>query len=227
MLTLQSESVSQEIYIADTKIGELVSTNIRYSKGLVEMAEEFTEDMMRLLLVIDSYTHTSDEENLTWVKELPLMSIIYQGIVDGIFRDYDYAPCSVPMLDGTREWLNISREGKDDLEDLLNLRYISILRVSSSEYGYVTAYRLTDIGTEIINTISKEIKTEICNLIFHDCGTLLDVLVKGPTIVFRCSQCDIEIPIQIGDIEDIPYSTKAYLPMFNFGWFGVKKREDH
>ncbi len=110
------------------------------------MDDEFTDDMMRLLLVIDAYTREGHEDNPIWVKELPLMAIIYQGIVKRIFRDYDYSPWSVPMLDGTREWLNISREGKDDLEDLLNLRMISILRVSTSQYGFVTAYRLTESG---------------------------------------------------------------------------------
>jgi len=64
------------------------------------MDEEFTDDMMRLLLVIDAYTREGHEDNPIWVKELPLMAIIYQGIVKRLFRDYDYAPWSVPMLDG-------------------------------------------------------------------------------------------------------------------------------
>ncbi|MFW9849999.1 MAG: hypothetical protein ACFFF4_12750 [Candidatus Thorarchaeota archaeon] len=187
------------------------------------MAEEFTDDMMRLLLVIDAYTREGHEENPIWVKELPLMAIIYQGIVDGVFRDYDYAPWSVPMLDGTREWLNISREGKDDLEDLLNLRLISILRVSTSQYGFVTAYRLTELGHEKIKSASESIQQEVMSLIHHNCGALYSVVVSGSTISFNCDSCDITEEILIGDIEDIPYKTQAYLPSFNFGWFGTEK----
>jgi hypothetical protein len=185
--------------------------------------EEFTDDMMRLLLVIDAYTREGHEDNPIWVKELPLMTIIYQGIVKGIFRDYDYAPWSVPMLDGTREWLNVSREGKDDLEDLLNLRMISILRVSTSQYGFVTAYRLTELGQEKISTATDSIKQEAKGLIHHSCGELYTVVMSGSDISLRCDSCDFSEPIPIGDIEDIPYTTKAYLPSFNFGWFGTDK----
>ena len=187
------------------------------------MEEEFTDDLMRLLLVIDAYTREGQEENPIWVKELPLMAIIYQGIVKGVFRDYDYAPWSVPMLDGTREWLNISREGKDDLEDLLNLRMISILRVSTSQYGFVTAYRLTELGQEKIGEAIDTIKQEVSELIQHNCGELYTVVLSGSDISFRCDDCDFEEPIPIGEIEDIPYTTKAYLPSFNFGWFGTDK----
>jgi hypothetical protein len=189
------------------------------------LAEEFTDDMMRLLLVIDAYTREGQEENPVWVKELPLMAIIYQGIVKQVFRDYDYAPWSVPMLDGTREWLNISREGKDDLEDLLNLRMISILRVSTSQYGFVTAYRLTELGHEKIQSATESIKQEVNALILHTCGELYSVIMSGSDISFRCDHCDFKEEIPIGDIEDIPYKTKSYLPSFNFGWFGNKKED--
>ena len=189
------------------------------------MAEEFTEDMMRLLYVIHAYTDSDDEENPTWVKELPLMAIIYEGIVRGIFVDYDYAPWSVSMLDGTREWLNISREGKDDLEDLLNLRYISIIRVSTSQYGFVTAYRLTELGAKVLLSVPDKIREEVKPLIYHECGELLDVVVRNRNLVFVCSRCGFEEVIPIGDIEDVPYATKAYLPSFNFGWFGAEHKE--
>jgi len=187
------------------------------------MDDEFTDDMMRLLLVIDAYTREGHEDNPVWVKELPLMAIIYQGIVKRIFRDYDYSPWSVPMLDGTREWLNISREGKDDLEDLLNLRMLSILRVSTSQYGFVTAYRLTESGQEKINDATESIRQETMALIHHTCGDLYSIVMNGSEISFRCDPCNFDEEILIGEIEDIPYTTKAYLPSFNFGWFGNEK----
>jgi len=187
------------------------------------MDDEFTDDMMRLLLVIDAYTREGHEDNPIWVKELPLMAIIYQGIVKRIFRDYDYSPWSVPMLDGTREWLNISREGKDDLEDLLNLRMLSILRVSTSQYGFVTAYRLTESGQEKINDATESIRQETMALIHHTCGDLYSIVMNGSDISFRCDPCNFDEEILIGEIEDIPYTTKAYLPSFNFGWFGNEK----
>jgi len=119
--------------------------------------------------------------------------------------------------------LNISREGKDDLEDLLNLRMISILRVSTSQYGFVTAYRLTESGQEKINGATESIRQETMALIHHTCGGLYNVAMNGSDISFRCDPCNFNEEILIGEIEDIPYTTKAYLPSFNFGWFGNKK----
>ena len=176
------------------------------------MDNGLTDDLIKLLYIIQAYTESEDQENPTWIKELPLMAIIYQGIVKGIFSDYDYAPWSVPMLDGTRQWLNISREGKDDLEDLLNLKYIAILRLSTSHYGFVTAYRLTDAGKDLLNNVKSSLKDEVQSLIHHDCGSLFDVVVNNSKILFVCKGCKFESEIRIGDIEDIPYSTKAYLP---------------
>ncbi|MFW9920761.1 MAG: hypothetical protein ACFFED_14245 [Candidatus Thorarchaeota archaeon] len=180
------------------------------------MGTGITDDMMKLLHIIQCYTQSTDDENPTWIKELPLMAIIYQGIIDGVFKDYDYAPWSVPMLDGTRQWLNISREGKDDLEDLLNLRYLAILRLSTSHYGFVTAYKLTETGQVLADTVDLNLKEQVASLIRHRCGSLHEVIVNGSRITFLCKECGDEKEIQIGNIEDIPYATKAYLPSVEF-----------
>lgn len=192
------------------------------------MESELTEDQMRLLYVIDQYTtpDTIGAINPIWVKELPIMSIIYEGIIRGIFVDYDYAPWSVPMLDGTRHWLNVSREGKDDIEDLLNLRLISILRISTSQYGYVTAYRLTDIGEVEAEKVPQNLRAEINGLIrCKECNEIFAVAIRDREFFFKCEKCGFEHKIGLDEIEDVPYATKPYLPSFNYGWWGLKKEE--
>lgn len=176
------------------------------------MGIEVTDDMLKLLLVIREYTQSDDKSRLDWVKELPLMGIIYEGIIKGLFKDYDYAPWSVSMLDGTRQWLNISREGKDDLEDLLDLHYISMLRLSTSQYGYITAYRLTNLGTNIAEVIQPEIARDVKNLLYCECGRLRMAIVRNSQFFFECDSCSTLIPITIDQVEDVAYKSKVYMP---------------
>lgn len=193
----------------------------------IDMESELTEDQMRLLFVIDEYTKTGNEANPVWVKELPILAIIYEGIIRGVFKDYDYAPWSVHMLDGTRQWMNVSREGKDDVEDLLNLRLVSILRISTSQYGYVTAYRPTELGDKLIQDIPQKLRDDVHSLILcKKCGTLFQIITRGHEVFFHCKGCGHEQKIGIDDIEDVPYATRPYLPNFNFRWFMSGEKED-
>ncbi len=176
------------------------------------MSIEITEDMLRLVLVIDEYTKS--DSSLDWVKELPLMAVIYQGIVGGLFKDYDYAPWSVSMLDGTRQWLNVSREGKDDLEDLLDIKYISMLRLSTSQYGYLTAYRLTPEGKEKVNDIPYELQEESRNFVHCKCGSIKHIVMEDRKFFFECTQCKERNQIHIDRIEDVSYKSRVYLPKY-------------
>ncbi len=175
------------------------------------MNTQLTPDMLRLLCIINYYTSDDPESSLKWVKELPMLAIIYQGIIDGFFPSYDYAPWSVQMLDGTRQWLNISREGKDDIEDLLELRMISVLRLSTSDYGYVTAYRLSELGRSEVEKLDADFCNTVRELIDCSCGSLKEVIIKDRKFFFQC-QCGDDVPITIDEMEDISYESKAYLP---------------
>jgi hypothetical protein len=50
----------------------------------------------------------SGENKNVWVRKVPLMVLIYEGIVAGIF-DYDYAPAP-DIVNGRRVYMNISQE---------------------------------------------------------------------------------------------------------------------
>ena len=47
----------------------------------------------------------------------PLLVLMYECIVRGVF-DYDYAPASA-MVHGKRIYMNVTQEGRDHLEDLV------------------------------------------------------------------------------------------------------------
>jgi hypothetical protein len=77
--------------------------------------------------------------------------------IEGVF-DYDYAPVSEQVVSLTRVafieikgnrrvYLNISQEGRDDIDDLREVSAINGLKLSSQEYQSITAYQVSDKGT--------------------------------------------------------------------------------
>ena len=51
-----------------------------------------------------------------WLREAQFLVLIFEGIVAGVL-DMDYAPSPV-LVNSKRVYLNISHDGKDDLDDL-------------------------------------------------------------------------------------------------------------
>ena len=103
---------------------------------------ELTLEQKELLYLISKLT---DFENCptTWIKETPLQALIFQGIRKGLFKDYDYAPISTSFLGKGRKFVNISKEGEDDLGDLRELNLLETIRLSSTKHDYITGYRPT------------------------------------------------------------------------------------
>ncbi|MBD3405124.1 MAG: hypothetical protein GF411_03190 [Candidatus Lokiarchaeota archaeon] len=179
------------------------------------MESEITDDMLKLLYIIHEYTKQKNEKtDPIWIKELPLATLIYKGTVSGLFETYDYAPWSVQMLDGTRQWLNISREAKDDLQDLLRLGLLFILRLSTGSYGYITAYRVTSAGNNRLSYMMPEMKESVRKLLYCDSKHLKLVEIKNRQFYLFCPECDWREKVAIDELEDIPYKSKAYLPRY-------------
>ena len=63
--------------------------------------------------------------------------------------DYDYAPMSL-LVGQKRMWLNITQEGKDDIDDLRAGGLLNALKLSSEDLQPVTAYQVSDMGKEIV-----------------------------------------------------------------------------
>ena len=116
------------------------------------------------------------------------------------------------MLDGTRQWLNVSREGKDDLEDLLDLRNISMLRLSTSQYGYLTAYRLTKKGEKVASGVNPDLLSDVQRLIRCECDGIKHVVMENRKFYFECIECYKRERILIDQIEDVAYTSRVYTP---------------
>ena len=71
-----------------------------------------TENQNRLLYLCDLHSDGGKK----WMRKPALIVLIYEGIVANVF-DFDYAPQS-DLIENRRVWLNISQEGKSDIEFL-------------------------------------------------------------------------------------------------------------
>jgi len=91
------------------------------------------ENQGRLLYLLSLYTafaRTEDEKE-QWIRKMALLVMIYEGIVAQVL-DYDYAPAS-ELVEGSRQYFNVSQEGKSDIDFLREEELINGLKLSSKE----------------------------------------------------------------------------------------------
>ncbi|MFX1564244.1 MAG: hypothetical protein ACFFDP_13155 [Promethearchaeota archaeon] len=175
---------------------------------------ELTDDQRKLMYLIGTYTHIDNQDGKRehWFKDGPLAAAVYDLTVEGVFETYDYAAMSVLCLDGYRRFMNISREGVDDLNDLRELGLLLHLKISTTQYGNVTGYRLSDEGVQMFNKLPKKMQAEVEKRI--RCPKCSDQILSIECIRFeeywfKCPSCDYERKISIFDIEDVNYISKA------------------
>jgi hypothetical protein len=122
---------------------------------------EWTADHLKLLYLISQYAKVarSADDNEGWIRKNQLIVLMYECIVAGVL-DYDYAPCS--MIIGTkRVWMNVTQEGKDDLDDLREGDLLNGLKLASADLIPVTAYQASEKGLELLAIMPRELKDEI------------------------------------------------------------------
>jgi WD repeat-containing protein 35 len=84
---------------------------------------------------------------------------MYECIVAGVL-DYDYAPCSL-MIGTQRVWMNITQEGKDDIDDLREGGLVNGLKLASDSFIPITAYQCSLKGLELLKILPRELKDEV------------------------------------------------------------------
>ncbi|MFX0136309.1 MAG: hypothetical protein ACFFDN_21895 [Candidatus Hodarchaeota archaeon] len=165
--------------------------------------EQITQQMKRLLYLIAEYTKLEDKYGALAIKELPVLSLIFKGILNNIL-DYDYAPQSVMYMDN-RRFLNISREGEDDLDDLRDVKLLKKIRLATQRHVFIYAYNLTESGIKYLDSIPREDKDAIDHLVYCKCGNLYNIQVQPEGVFMICNKCNIKIDTGITDIEDVAY----------------------
>ena len=85
-------------------------------------------------------------DNETWVRYQPLLVLMYELIVAGVI-DYDYAPASAMASKSVAMiYLNVTQEGRDNLDDLVEAKLVRALRTIGDDAAGVVAYQITEDG---------------------------------------------------------------------------------
>jgi hypothetical protein len=181
----------------------------------------------RLLYMISRFAvpAKSIEEDESWIRQVPLLVMIYEGIVLGIL-DLDYAPQSVLVSqDGysKRCFMNVSQEGKSAVDDLREKELIQGLKLSSEDFQPVTCYQVTTLGLQFLETVPLKLKEDVDSVIhgpkpFQD--KLLNVTMRREQDedveaqrFFLTAEGGYERMSTVTEIEDVSYVSSPYLPM--------------
>ena len=154
-------------------------TEVKKDGTSEQVIEQWSPDHAKILYMMSLYARAaaSAEENEGWIRSIPLLVLLYEGIVAGAI-DFDYAPCSTLITqDGKskRVFLNITQEGKAAVDDLREKEHINGLKLSTEDFQPVTAYQVSHKGLDFIKQIPKEMKKEIDDYIHSPAGNLLQI----------------------------------------------------
>ena len=119
-----------------------------------EGAFKMTNVHCKLLVLISKYGQmpVADEPE-TWIRELPLLVLVYEGITAGVF-EMDYSPqCMTMSHTGVtrRMFLNISQGAKSAIDELREQKLISALKISSEDLQSVTAFQVGEYGRKLMS----------------------------------------------------------------------------
>lgn len=189
----------------------------------------WTLNHARLLYMISNYAvpAKSIEEDESWIRQVPMLVMIYEGIVAGIL-DLDYAPQSVLVSQegySKRCFMNVSQEGKSAIDDLREKELLSGLKLSSEDFQPVTCFQISALGLEFLERVPLKLKEDVDSVLhgpkpFQD--KLLNVTMRrdndeeaGGEVqrFFLTAEGGYERMSTVTEIEDVSYVSSPYLPL--------------
>jgi len=167
----------------------------------------------KILYLVSKYSKFAERvtDNERWVRFQPLLVLMYECIVAKAF-DYDYAPASA-MVRGKRIYLNVTQEGRDNLEDLVEAKLIRALRTITEDKQPVVAYQITEEGLNRLRTspLTREDRVTIDTVIKDPAGDLLLVSYQDDVFTLH-SKNGYCVDSTITETEDVSYVSSPYLP---------------
>lgn len=193
------------------------------SKAATLQEVEDSVSALRLLYLVHLYTGRGD----AWIRELPILVLVYEGIISSGQKncfEYDYAPALERVYGSAPRYMNISEEGRDDLDDLRELGLITALKVTSETYDHSTLLRISAKGTEFLSRVissgtldaaSRRCVEALTGYPDHFLEVRYDV-AKSSFYLHDTNPSvrDRQEPLRssITDVEDVPYVSSAYVP---------------
>ena len=172
------------------------------------------ESHYMLLHMVYLYSEAARGDN-RWVRETPLLVLMYEGICEEIF-DYDYAPASV-KVGRRRVYMNVTQEGRDDLDDLREAGLLLSLKLTNNLNNNLTAFRLSDLGLHMLldsGRVSRSLKTRVEDFLRLAPGPqgLKRVRWTGEAFEMYCPATGYSALSEVTECEDVSYVTSPYVP---------------
>jgi hypothetical protein len=163
--------------------------------------------------MISLYSHKAapgTDEKERWVRKPALIVLIYEGILKGVL-DFDYAPASA-CIENRRIWMNVSQEGKSDVEFLREEELVNGLQMSSKSFQPITCYQISEKGKELVKRISRKEKEAVHEFVYAR-GTRELLHVKWDGInYYLVSASGYKRKSTITEVENVSYVSSAYIP---------------
>ena len=179
-----------------------------------EVIDGFSPEHWKILYLVSRYSQPAElpEDPERWIRQLSLLVLLYEGIVAKSF-DYDYAPTSV-FLCGKRVYLNITQEGRDNIDDLLEVNLLRGLRMVTQDNQGTMSYQCTLEGLDMLHArCGKGLRAEVDAFIFAPGDEkLLNIEYNGEHFFLRSSDGLLVRESTVTDTEDVSYVTSPYLP---------------
>ena len=153
--------------IADRREGQATDIVFQLESG---EQQELECDHAKVLYIIAKYARcaVTAEQKEGWIRQIPLMVLLYEGIVAGVL-DFDYAPGSrLISAQGVsvRMWINISQEGKACVDDLREWKLINGLKLSTEDFQPVTAFQVSLHGLKLLKKLPREWKDDVNSFLY-------------------------------------------------------------
>ena len=117
--------------------------------------------------MISLYSHKAapgTDEKETWIRKPALIVLLYEGITSGVL-DFDYAPMST-LIENRRVWMNVSQEGKSDIEFLREEELLNGLQISSKSFQTITCFQISEKGIELVKRINRKEKEAVHEFVY-------------------------------------------------------------
>ncbi|KAJ0397996.1 hypothetical protein P43SY_004057 [Pythium insidiosum] len=178
---------------------------------------ELSDNHYKLLYLISLYAvaANSTKQNERWIRHIPLLVLMFEGIVRGVF-DFDYAPASVRLsFKGRtlRRWINVSREGQAAIDDLWELGLVNGLKLSSDDFQPITAYQVSVTAGAVLARVPLALRREVERLVFtSDAPDRQPVQIVYDGKRFHLKSGVVSSVSAITESEDVSYVSSPFLP---------------
>lgn len=190
-----------------------------------------TSDQWKLLYLIGEYSALSPDgvQKETWMPQIPLMVLIYEGVVNKIFT-YDYSPMG-EYVGRHRVFFNYSQEGKADIDTLRQRGFIFVLKCVDKAHVPITCYQVSPEGRNALEQCPKQ----------H--GRKVDKFTGAPRAVSKSKSADDLLMVhwidnqfvlksnsgftqltKVTESEDVSYVSSPHLPFYVRAQKGARKK---